>query len=154
MDNHKSIEMQAYFFVHSGVSVRPPEWGRELFKPAVMDDAKDILDTEYVEENIRAGKYYIMRKDGIFLGQGFFNPNTLTPGQVSIGMSVHPDHRRKGIGRSIILHLIDISREKGLTPICGCWYYNHNSKRTLESAGFVSKTRLLNVHFTDDVSDK
>lgn len=152
MDNHKSIEMQAYFFEHSGASARPPEWGRELIKPAVMEDVKDILDTEYVEENIRAGRYYVMRENGVFLGQGFFHPDTLAPTQASIGMSVHTDHRCKGVGRSIIMHLTEISREKRFTPVCGCWYYNHNSKLTLESAGFVSKMRLLNVHFTEDVT--
>jgi len=152
MDNHKSIEMQAYFFERSDVSIRPPEWGRELMRPAVMEDVHDILDTEYVAENIRAGRYYVMREKGVFLGQGFFHPDTLTPTQASIGMSVHPDHRCKGVGRSIIMHLTEISREKGFTPICGCWYYNHNSKRTLESAGFVSKTRLLNVLFTEDAN--
>ena len=78
--------------------------------------------------------------------------DTLAPTQASIGMSVYPDHRCKGVGRSIIMHLTEISREKRFTPICGCWYYNHNSKLTLESAGFVSKTRLLNVHFTEDVT--
>lgn len=34
MDRHKSLEMQAYFFEHSGASVRPPEWRRELIQPA------------------------------------------------------------------------------------------------------------------------
>jgi GNAT superfamily N-acetyltransferase len=150
MDNQKSVELQAYFFEHSGAGVRPPEYGRDLLSPAVMEDAKDILDTEYVAENISAGRYYVLRENGVFLGQGFFHPDTLTPTQASIGMSVHPDHRCKGVGRSIIMHLTEISREKGLTPVCGCWYYNHNSKRTLESAGFASKTRLLNVHFTED----
>lgn len=30
---------------------------------------------------------------------------------------------------------------------CPVWYYNHNSKRTLESAGYISKTRLLRIEF-------
>jgi hypothetical protein len=29
----------------------------------------------------------------------------------------------------------------------GCWYYNHNSRKTIESAGRYSRTRLLNVTF-------
>lgn len=47
------------------------------------------------------------------------------------------------------IHLADICREKGITPNCGCWYYNHNSKATLESAGLVAQTRYLNVFFKD-----
>jgi hypothetical protein len=52
-----------------------------------------------------------------------------------------------GIGRSIIIHLRNICIEKGLTPMAGCWYYNHNSKNTLESTGFITKTRLLRIDF-------
>lgn len=149
MDNHKTVEKQAYFFRHSEASVRPPEWGYELLRLAEPSDEADILDNEGVADNIRLGKYYVMRKDGVFLGQGFLNRNQLTPNTASIGMSVHPDYRQKGVGRSIMLHLTRICHEKGLAPYCGCWYYNHNSKRTLESAGFVTKTRLLKVWFVD-----
>jgi len=150
LDNQKSLEMQAYFFEHGGSVVRPPEWDRAFLHLAKPDDVADILDKDDVVENIRLGKYYVMRKNGIFIGQGFFNHNRLNPDRVSIGMSVHPDHRRRGVGRSIIMHLTDICCELGLTPNCGCWYYNYNSKKTLESAGYITKTRLLNVHFTEE----
>lgn len=149
MDKHKQVEMQAYFFSHGGQAVRPPEYGRECFFLAKPEDEADILDSEGVAENIRRGRYYIMRKDGVFLGQGLLRPQEIMGGAASIGMSVHPEHRQKGVGRSIIMHLADMCRERGLTPICGCWYYNHNSKRTLESAGFVTKIRLLKVWFVD-----
>jgi len=146
MDKHIRIEKQAYFFKEGELPVRPAEYGRELLVPATLDDAADILD-ENPEENIQQGKYYVLRENGLFLGQGFFNPNLLTPNSASIGMSVHPDHRQKGVGRSIMLHLKTMCHERGMTPVCGCWYYNHNSKRTLESAGFVTQTRLLKVWF-------
>jgi GNAT superfamily N-acetyltransferase len=148
MDKQAKIEMQAYFFKHSGNVVRPPEYSRGLLTLAVPSDKADILDNENVAENIALGKYYVMRENGVFLGQGFFNRHTLIANAASIGMSVHPDFRQRGIGRSIIMHLADICREKGLTPYCGCWYYNYNSKATLESAGFVTQTRLLKVWFS------
>ena len=129
--------------------VRSPEFGRELLRLATLEDAVDILDSEGVEENIQLGKYYVMRQEGAFLGQGFFNPNLLAPGAASIGMSVHPDHRQKGVGRSIIMHLAAMCHEQGLTPVCGCWYYNENSKRTLESVGFITQTRALKVWFVE-----
>jgi len=150
MDFHKRIEMQAYFFKYGSMAVRPPEYPSELLAVAVPCDETDILDKEGVAENIALGKYYVMREKGIFLGQGFFNKNNLNPNAASIGMSVHPDFRRKGVGRSIIMHLANICHKKGITPYCGCWYYNHNSKATLESAGFITQTRLLNVHFMNE----
>lgn len=149
MDRQKAVELQAYFFARGGGAVRPPEFGRELLRPAVPSDAAEILDREGVAENIARGKYYVLEQNGVFLGQGFFNPCTLLSATASIGMSVHPDHRQRGVGRSIILHLADLCRERGLTPACGCGYDNHNSKRTLESAGFVTKTRLLKLWLTE-----
>ena len=145
MDRHVKIDMQAYFFKYGAAIVRPPDYPRGLLKIASSSNEADILDDEGVAENIALGKYYIMRSAGIFLGQGFFNKRTIIPGAASIGMSVHMNFRRMGVGRSIIMHLADICKEQGLTPCCGCWYYNHNSKATLESAGFVTKTRLLKV---------
>ena len=150
MDFHKKVELQAYFFKRSGNIVRSQEFSRNLLRLAVPGDEAEILDSENVTENIALGKYYVMRENGVLVGQGFFNMLTLIPGSASIGMSVHPDFRRKGVGRSIIMHLADICREKGVTPHCGCWYYNHNSKATLESAGFVAQTRLLNVFFKNE----
>lgn len=148
MDWHSEIAMQAYFFSAGDRPVRPPEWDRALLRIARPEDEAVILDTENVAENIRLGKYYILEKDGVFLGQGFRNPCKITPQAVSIGMSVHPDQRLKGVGRSIIMHLKEMCLEQGLIPVCGCWYFNHNSKRTLESAGFVTQTRLLNITLT------
>ncbi|WP_181153121.1 hypothetical protein [Paenibacillus sp. AR247] len=34
---------------------------------------------------------------------------------------------------------------QGIRPLSGCWYYNEASKRTLESAGMVTRTRLLRM---------
>jgi|GEM_PF-343573 len=152
LDKHIKIDKQAYFFKIGNASVRSAEFGRELLTLAKPEDEKDILDKENVAENILLNKYYILRKNGVFLGQGFFNPNQFTKNSVSIGMSVHPEHRQKGAGRSIIMHLADICREKGLIPCCGCWYYNHESKLTLESAGFITKTRLLKIWFVENQS--
>jgi uncharacterized membrane-anchored protein YitT (DUF2179 family) len=42
---------------------------------------------------------------------------------------------------------IDNYIRKGYTAVSGCWYYNHNSKKTMESAGGYSKTRLLKFYF-------
>ena len=153
MDKQVKIEMQAYFWKHGGSIVRPAEYSRELLTLAKPNDETDIMemeddeDREEVAERIAEGKYYVMRENGIFLGRGNFHKHMIIPNVVSIGMAVHPNFRLRGVGRSIIMHLADICHENGLKPYCGCWYYNHNSKATLESAGFVSQTRLLKVWF-------
>lgn len=64
----------------------------------------------------------------------------------STGMFVVEKHRIGGIGRSTIIKLIQQLKNEGVIPIAGCWYYNHNSKKTLESAGYYTQTRLIKVH--------
>ena len=150
----QSVELQAYLFVYDSTAVRSPEFPRALLRLAIPEDQSDILDTEHVLENIALGKYYVMRENGVFMGQGFFNRSTLDPSRVSIGMSVHPDYRQRGVGRSIIMHLAHEAMEQGLQPYCGCWSGNANSKRTLESAGFRSATRLLLITFPPVLSAK
>ena len=102
------------------------------------------------EERIKAGQLYILREGSEFLGLGVMVDNAIMKNCKGTGMFTNEKHRLKGVGRSIILHLKDICHDMGVKPIPGCWYYNHNSKRTLESAGYASVTRLLRIDFTDD----
>jgi GNAT superfamily N-acetyltransferase len=151
LDHRKDIEMQAYFFDSDPkCSVREPEFGRDcLF--AVPED-------EYGEMNRKTNGFfpdpvpessmiYKLTREGEILGYGQIIPLELRSGFWDIGMIVLEPHRQKGAGRSIIMHLSDICRENGRKPVAGCWYYNHNSKRTLESSGLHSSTRLLHITF-------
>ena len=74
---------------------------------------------------------------------GVAERSQLAPDHASIGMFVLADRRRQGHGTATIQALIAHCRATGLTPIAGCYYYNHNSKKTLEKAGMYSKTRLF-----------
>lgn len=152
LDNHKSIKMQAYFFEDSGRPVRPAEFPREWLHRATLRDLPEILSIagDFVDrpaERIDRGELYVLRGNGEFLGLGVAINNRIMKSCMGTGMFTSEKHRRKGVGRSIILHLKDICRAAGRDPLPGCWYYNHNSKRTLESAGYISKTRLLCVEF-------
>ncbi|HEY5585288.1 MAG TPA: GNAT family N-acetyltransferase [Ruminiclostridium sp.] len=152
LDNHKKINMQGYFFEDSGKLVRSVEYCRELLYPATLKDLPEIISItgdfiDIHEERIKKGQLYVLRENGKFLGMGIIVDNVIMRNCKGTGMFTNEKHREKGVGRSIILHLKDICYAAGVAPIPGCWYYNHNSKRTLESAGYVTKTRLLNVEF-------
>lgn len=105
----------------------------------------DFIDKH--EERIEARQLYILRENGEFLGLGIIVDNVIMKNCKGTGMFTNEKYRQRGVGRSIILHLKDICHESGIIPLPGCWYYNHNSKRTLESAGYISKTRLLKIDF-------
>lgn len=156
MDNHTKVNLQAYFFQESSEEAAPPKYPRECLKLAALEDIEEIKEItgDFIdkhEERIREGQLYILREGSEFLGLGIIVDNRIMKNSKCTGMFTNEKYRQKGIGRSIILHLMDICHEKGARPFAGCWYYNHNSKRTLESAGYASTTRLLGIDFTDDI---
>ena len=156
MDLHSKIELQAYFFDGTVMGeVRPPEYARDTFfevKPEELDEVLDKTGDFFLpisKELLETGEYKLFKlcENGEVLGYGIIVPNRLLTQYWPVGMIVLESNRCKGVGRSIQMHLADISRESGYIPISGCWYYNHLSKKTIESAGRYSKTRLLNVTF-------
>ena len=156
MDFHKKIELQAYFFDGTKeVTVREPEYGRELISeirpeemPVITKKTDNFFEFPTQEIYEKSGyKIFRLSVGGEDLGYGIYGRNKLTPQYYACGMITLPEHRQKGVGRSLQIHLADIVRELGGIPISGCWYYNTNSKKTIESAGRYSSGRLLNVLF-------
>lgn len=155
LDKHNKVSLQAYFFQESCEEVAPPKFPREYLKLATLEDLEEIVEVtrDFIdkhEERIKARQLYILREGSEFLGLGIIVNNRIMKNCACTGMFTNEKHRQKGIGRSIIMHLKDICREKGARPMAGCWYYNHNSKRTLESTGYASTTRLLRIDFAED----
>ena len=65
----------------------------------------------------------------------------------SVGMFVLESQRQKGVGTATLRLLQDHCAQHDIIPIAGCWYYNHNSKKTLEKAGFYAASRLLRIDY-------
>ena len=156
LDFHRSVKPQAYFFDGSFPhEVRPPEFERSCLLPVfpgelaeVKEASGDFFDHVTLDDLLcKRTMLYRLRENGETLGFGIVVPGKLLKQYASVGMITLAQYRRRGVGRSIQLHLADLCRENGLIPISGCWYRNENSKRTIESAGRYSKTRLLNVSF-------
>lgn len=147
LDSQKRVETHSLVFTLGERDVKPARFDMSCLRLATPEDERDILDEYGVLENIRLGKYYVLRAQGKFLGQGFYNEMRVTPHIACIGMSVAPEWRMQGVGRSIIIHLTQICKAKGKTPLCGCYVKNTASQRTLESAGFIPDSRLLRVIF-------
>jgi hypothetical protein len=151
MDYHQKVEMQAYFFTDSKTNAKEANWQRNLLSLATETDIPEIMATEPyddIEALVQSNAVYVMRKeDSTFLGTGIINPLKSMPNICAIGMSVSKQYRQLGIGRSILTYLKNLCYGSGKTPVAGCWYQNANSKKTLESAGFITKSRLLNILF-------
>jgi len=152
LEAYKKIEIQAHHFTDTKASVRPPEFGIDNFRLANEQDIKeleqlagDFLDN--YDQMVRDNQIYVLEENNEMIGLGVLVQNKIMMNCAGTGMFTKESRRGEGIGRSIILHLKAIVYESGKTPVPGCWYYNTNSKRTLESAGYISKSKLLKFHF-------
>ena len=65
----------------------------------------------------------------------------------SIGMYVMEDKRRQGYAKNILRRLKEMVEEEGYHARSGCWYYNHNSLKSMICAGAYPKSRLLKFYF-------
>lgn len=155
IDTYRTIDMQAYFFQDSEQPVRPRD--QELsVRLAVETELEDVKlhsgnffagEGEELRDKILQHTIYFAERGSEIVGFGVVERGQVLTGYASIGMYTKPHLRRTGVGRSILLALKEEVRKEGLTPIAGCWYYNHNSKKTLESAGMFTATRLLKVSY-------
>lgn len=156
MDNHKNIKIQAYMFSVSFHKYKnEPKYSRSSLVKVLSDELQtvrsltgDFFD-EFSTDDFIKGKYflYCLKENEIPLGYGIIVPNKIQKKYWACGMITIEKFRNKGVGRSIQTYLADICRENNAMPISGCWYYNILSKKTIESAGRYTKTRLLNVLF-------
>ncbi len=152
LEKFASIEIQALHFTETNLVVRPPEFPRDNFRLAAVNDleaiqqlAGDFLDK--YDERIKDNQLYVLEEKDEIIGLGVMIDNQIMRNCVGTGMFTKESRRGQGIGRSIILHLKAIAHALGKTPVPGCWYYNTNSKKTLESAGYISKSKLLKFVF-------
>lgn len=151
LDKDFPIAKQAYFFQDSRLDLPENESLKgDIWGPATLHDllpmqemCGDFLD-QY-EIRITNGELFTFYRGTVLLGVGVLEKSKMLKGLASIGMFTNENYRKQGIGRNIILKLRNWCYRHQLTPICGCWYYNEASKRTLESAGMITRTRLLNM---------
>ena len=154
LDTTTDIERQAYFFQDSGVST-PPEllYDKGTFRQAVPEEHSQIAKAtgfffDQLEERIARQEIFIWQEEDTIIGAGVVERGIIFKGYASIGMFTHPDYRQKGVGRSILEELKKWCYENEFKPIAGCWYYNHYSKRSVESIGMVTVTRLMRFFFS------
>ncbi len=152
-DECKRFETQAYLFQDSLEAVPNEEILKE-FSCRIADD-RDITYIkektgkffEYLERQITSKEIYIGQIERNPVSFGVMERSKLYNNAASIGMFTIDEFRQQGIGRSTLLWLKNECYQNGLKPVAGCWYYNHYSKKTLESAGMFTQTRILRVHF-------
>ena len=90
---------------------------------------------------------YIGEDNGEYVGCGCIDKSRVIDESASIGMFVLENKREQGYGSSILRGMRDIVSEMGYKVYAACDYYNHNSKKSMESAGAYTKSRLVRFYF-------
>lgn len=157
MDNYARLEKQAYFSIYRkevpNTFKRIPLDFRRLTKPEEVDILKlagDFFGEEPIDKLFDEGfhyRIYMVYDQEDLIGFGVVETGRVLRGIASIGMYVMEDKRQMGYAKNILRQLCDLMRAEGYTCRSGCWYYNHNSLKSMESAGAYSKTRLLRFYF-------
>jgi GNAT superfamily N-acetyltransferase len=127
------------------------------FAPRVADAADFAFLTELspglferpeteIPRHLAAREITIYELDGTPVGCGICTPVRAGADAFDLGVGVHPDWRRRGLGEQIMRHL----KRRCLTdlrgqPTCGCAVENVASRRTLERAGFLTEHRVLEL---------
>jgi hypothetical protein len=153
IDNYVKIEKQAYFSIYTDKApnkIIPIELNLANIEKDMetLNLCHDFLKSEIENiNNLIDEEIYIAKHENNVIGFGIVEYQKIVDIYASIGMIVREEYRQKGYGANILNGLKNIVKSKGKIPVSGCWYYNHNSKKTMESAGAYSKTRLLRFYF-------
>ena len=154
LDDFSKVEKQAYFSMDSQREVESHKINKGLMLTLANVEDLDLIrkysDNFFGEGlicHVEATHIYIARLLDEVVGFGIIEYGRVVPHFASIGMFVRAEYRCQGMATNILLSLKKVVHAKGLQPISGCWYYNHNSKKSAQSAGLCSKTRLLRIHF-------
>ncbi len=156
VDNFKFIEKQAYFSVYTDYEIPAQRQKALSLRRADVDKdcetlklCGDFLDGEIknIQNGVDVVELYIVEHEGDVVGFGVIQYGRILKDTASTGMFVREEYRRQGFAANILQSLKHIVRSKGCRAYSGCWYYNHNSKKSMESAGAYSPTRLLRFYF-------
>lgn len=157
LDDFVRFEKQAYFSTYTAQGLAEGKEKKLELVPILTkeDTALFALTTDFFDEDsaekIITGvphfKVYKIEEQGQLIGFGVVEYGRVVKSMASIGMYVMEEKRQQGYAANILNALKVLVESQGFTPRSGCWYYNHNSKKSMEAAGAYSKTRLLKFFF-------
>lgn len=144
------FDMQAFNFIH-GEPEREAEYGMNCVEEVSQEEYElmNSLTEKQWEGCFEDGsfKFYKIISNNETLGYGGIGKMMNNQKNVDVGNFTLPKHRRKGVGRSIIINLSKLAVQQGLIPIAGCGYGNTESIATLISSGFIPENRIFYVRF-------
>ncbi|MCP4426399.1 MAG: GNAT family N-acetyltransferase, partial [Chloroflexi bacterium] len=167
LDVQKQVSVNTYLF-HDARQVDPalPTYPWATFRLSTERDLERLLafygrndefsDSDAIEANfggqrsfiqslIANQQSFILMDGDTLLGIGECRVSASQPPYADIGMIVDKDHRRRGVGASILARLKAHCASQNAIPICSCAADNFVSRKTIEKAGFAAHHRMLDI---------
>lgn len=158
LDDFESLRPQGTLFHDAGPEHTPkPAHPGFALRPLTEADAPPVLamiDDEFLTHDeftrfLEDGGLFVGEMkgeaDGALRSVGVIEAPRLLPARASIGMFVHPGHRRQGLAVDTLVALKRRCYAQGWEPAAGCAHGNVGSWRSLERAGMIAGTRLLRI---------
>lgn len=157
IDNFARLEKQAYFSIYREEELSPERRKDLVFKRILTQEdielfalTKDFFEVDSADKILSGTQYfrvYKVEEKNELVGFGVVEYGRVVKSIASTGMYVMEDKREQGYAANILKGLQNIVKAEGFSCRSGCWYYNHNSLKSMYSAGAYSKTRLLRFYF-------
>lgn len=157
VDSFQRLEKQAYFSLYR--DVEPSSFARKsiTFERILSREDLSIVklagdffredEDKWILKNRDYYRAYKVLEDGDLVGFGVVETGRVIRSIASIGMYVMEEKRQQGYAKNILRQLKELVEEEGYEARSGCWYYNHNSLKSMISAGGYPKSRLLRFFF-------
>ncbi len=156
-DNYTKIEKQAYFSIYRDDELSLERRKNLVFSRILTQEdiklfalTKDFFEADAAEKILSGTQYfrvYKVEENEELVGFGVVEYGRVVKSIASTGMYVMEEKREKGYAANILKGLQNMVVSEGFSCRSGCWYYNHNSLKSMYSAGAFSKTRLLRFYF-------
>lgn len=162
IDMHKSLSINALMYQASLLDdIEEPQFNTEFdFRVLNKEDMENAVSFAiaaigapedwlrgYYSERIDRGELHGLFNKGNLIATGECRISPLFQGVADIGMIVAPTHRKKGIATGVLVRLLQLCREKNLSPICSTEKDNFGAQKAIEKAGFEAYHRILDVKF-------
>lgn len=157
LDDYQKIEKNAYFSVYTDRSIEREKRRKLDLIPVTREDQLSVLDLsgdffgekdgQRALDTTNHFNIFLVEEESELVGFGVVEESRIVDKTASIGMYVLEEKRQMGYAKNILKSLQELVEEKGFKVRSGCWYYNHNSKKSIEAAGGVAKSRLLRFYF-------
>jgi GNAT superfamily N-acetyltransferase len=100
--------------------------------------------TGYYTNLIKRQELFVYREDGQVIAAGESRGyDEYQSEYADLGFVVSPLARGKGLGTRVLNQLIEISRAKGLKPICSTEWSNIGAQKAIHRAGFFPANRIV-----------